>query len=317
MSNTTKYLDEHFISALRILSYNDSKVTADFLYDSFKDHADELIKCGALRKAPYLKDVYVFIGHKMAYKEVRSINGDLYYDLGKGHRRKVDERKIGMYTSVVDWSLKKILYGLGANEDHRYNCILDNFIWSLGDIYFNQHKITIIIVRSITSDEIYQDLAQYLNKYHAKTPVLVLAIERYQIPKSFALPSNHVYFDIRDVLVNNLGNVFINKDFILEKMGKDIRQEGFSDGYRSCYFNGIKYTFTKKQAAVLELLVHNFGKPVHQDEIMAAISPNASHNRIALIFSSKGKFHPAWDIIIQHDNRGYYWVSEQLINLQN
>jgi|GEM_PF-1897309 len=308
MPNTTKYLGEHFISALRILSYNDSKVTADFLYESFKDHADELIKCGALKQAPYLKDVYVFTGHKMAYKEVNAVNGELYYDLGGGHRRKIDERKIGMYISVVDWSLKNILYGLGAGEDHRYNCILDNFIWSLGDIYFNQHKITIMIVRCITSDKIYQDLAQYLNKYHTKTPVLILAIERYPIPKSFALPSNHVYFDIRDVLINNHRNVSFNQDFILEKMGKKIQHEGFSDGFRSGYIKGISYTFTKKEAEVVEYLYNAGRKPVHQDEIMAVISPNSRHSTISSIFHSRNGKNPALGVIIKYDNKGYYWL---------
>jgi hypothetical protein len=31
-------------------------------------------------------------------------------------------------------------------------------------------------------------------------------------------------------------------------MGKNIQQHGFSDGYRSAYFDGVIYVFTKKQA---------------------------------------------------------------------
>lgn len=79
MPNTKKYLGEHFISALRILSYDPPDVKATFLFSSYKDHADELIKCGALKKAAYLQEVCVFVDDKMSYKEVSFVNGALCF----------------------------------------------------------------------------------------------------------------------------------------------------------------------------------------------------------------------------------------------
>lgn len=227
--------------------------------------------------------------------------------VGRGNWIEVDELEIVMYSSDIKWSLRNILYGLGASKDQRCNCILDNYIWDFGKIYLNQYKAPLIIVRCITSEEVYQCLVHYLDNYHAKTSALVIFIERYRIPKYFAYPQNHICIDINDILVNDLGRVHFSIDFILEKMGKEKNQGGFSEGYRSRYFNGISYTFTKKQAEVLELL-DKVKKPLHQDEITAIVSPNASYNRISLIFSSKGKLHPAWEIIIKHDSKGYYWI---------
>jgi hypothetical protein len=36
-------------------------------------------------------------------------------------------------------------------------------------------------------------------------------------------------------------------------MGKKVRKEGFSEGYRSAYFNGVAYSFSKIQAKVATL----------------------------------------------------------------
>ncbi len=309
MSNTTKYLGEHFISALRILSYDPPDVNAAFLYRFYKHHANELIKCGALKKAPYSQEIYVFVDYKMAYRDVKFVNGVPSYYIGNGHWKEVDELEIKMYTSVIDWALRNIVSGLGASAEHRYNCILDKFIWSFGNIYLKQHKIPIIIARCITSEAVYQELIEYLNKYYTKTPALVLFIEQHRIPKFFAFPPNHIFLDINDVLVNELGKIYFNIDFILEKMAKDIQKEGFSNGYRSGYIKDVSYTFTKKEAEVIEYIYNARGKPVHQDEIMAEVSPNSKHSSISSIFRSRQGMHPAWDVVIQHDGKGNYWLN--------
>jgi hypothetical protein len=308
MSNTTKYIEEHLINALRILSYDPPTIRATALFSIHKEHADKLIECGAIEKTAYLEDVYVFNGHsRSSSREVITINKTPYY-FCSGYLHEVDEISLRVYISVFDWSFRKILYGLGASEDHKYKSILDEFIWDFGNIYIKQHKIPVILVRCITTTEVLMALAQYLNKYHTKTPALVLIIEL-NLPIYFSIAGltlgKGVTIDILDIIVNDQGNVYFNIDFILDKMGKNMQQEGFSDGYRSAYFKGQSFTFTKKESEAIEF-IHKNGNLMHQNEIMAHISPYSSQTKLSSIFRSKGKMNPAWGKFIISIGNGYY-----------
>jgi hypothetical protein len=308
MSTEERYLEEHFIAALEIAGNISPDITASFLWHSYREHAVKLVKCKALKKAPYLQEILVFENKRAVYKDVTTIDGVSCYYTKNGERRFVKQSQLRMYTVCFDWLLKNILYGLDISIGHRYNCIVEDSIWNFGSVNLRKYKIPLILVRCITSSEVYKPLVQYLNKHHVKIPALVLAIDN-DIPEFFALPSNNVWFGMHDLILNDMGKVYFNIDLILEKMGKDVQQEGFSDGYRSAYIKGESYIFSKKQAEVLELL-HKASKPMHQDEVIATVSPNANYNRISLIFSSKGKLHSAWDKIIKHDNKGYYWIEK-------
>ncbi len=190
--------------------------------------------------------------------------------------------------------------------NYKYKVVLDSFIWSFGNLQVKETKISIIIVRNLKTHKIYTSLSQYLNKYHVKSSVLVLAVDSH-LPEYFSLPSRNKFLTIKEILLDNVKDVSFDTDLILEIMGRSIQQEGFSDGYRSAYIKGVKYKFSKKQAEVLELL-HKTGKPMHQDEIMAIISPNSNYTRLALVFRVKEGIHPAFGTIIKTDGKGYYWL---------
>ncbi len=163
------------------------------------------------------------------------------------------------------------------------------------------------MVRRLRIGTIYESLAKYLESQHSTIPALVIALDK-KLPVHLKLSSPNILMTRQDIVVHDESDALsFNISLIIEKMGKNIQQHGFSDGYRRAYFDGVIYVFTKKQAEVLELL-DKAGKPIHQDEILAIISPNSSYNSITSIFRSKGKMHSAWSIIIKHDHRGYYWI---------
>jgi hypothetical protein len=308
MAGDKKYLKESFASALQIASSYFPSVAATFLLDRYRKHADELIKCGALKESEYLQDLFVYTGGKITSREIKLIDNVNYYLTKTGERIEVCKSELLVYAINFDWIIKGILYGFGADAQHKYTCILDQFIWSLGNVYLKQYKIPIIIARCVTVDEIYRVLAQYLNKHHAKTPALVLVIGR-SLKEYYTLPGNNVCLVMQDVLINDMGNLYYNIDFMLEKMNKDIEQEGFSEGFRSAYFNGVAHTFTKKQAEGVEFLYNTGGRKLHQDEIMAAISPDSRNNRFSSLFRIKDrKYHPAFGTLIQTDGQGYFWL---------
>jgi hypothetical protein len=72
---------------------------------------------------------------------------------------------------------------------------------------------------------------------------------------------------------------------------------------RTAYINGQEYTFTKTQAEAIEVMV-KAGKLMHQSEILAETS--SSQERLNGVFRTKGKTHPALDVIIVGDGSGNY-----------
>jgi hypothetical protein len=153
---------------------------------------------------------------------------------------------------------------------------------------------------------VYFALERYLYAQNSTKPILVISLAH--LPPYFRLPAPHVVLTVYALMIHDQSHdLAFDIELILERMGKLNKRAIFSDGYRSALINGVAYTFTKKQAEVVEEL-YKAGKPMHQDEIMAIVSPDASYNRIVSIFRANGKMHPAWDVVIKHDHKGYYWI---------
>lgn len=75
----------------------------------------------------------------------------------------------------------------------------------------------------------------------------------------------------------------------------------FSQDFRSGTWFGVEYSFTAQQAAAVRVLLAAFenGTPeVGGDTICLAIDEESPPNKLADVFRAKGKFHPAWNVMI-------------------
>lgn len=78
----------------------------------------------------------------------------------------------------------------------------------------------------------------------------------------------------------------------------------FSPGYRSAIFGNQEFSFTNKQAQVIEALHKAWRtgpKKLHQREIQGAVD---SAQRVVHLFRG----HPAHGTLIKYDGDGYYWL---------
>ncbi len=305
----TSYLKEHFEIIAWIADQSIPQIRAEHLLIRYKQHVvDQLLSCGALVPAPHLLSVTrKGKDGRPGFKSITYSNGKGSY-ISEGKTLDIDDAEVLVYAASLDWSLKGFLYGFGLSAKHKCITILDQCIWSLGNIQLFQHKVLIIIVRNIIDDLVYTSLERYLKFQKSTTPILVITLIK-ELPSFFKLPPPHILIKVPDIIVHDENEkLSFDIELILEKSGKTIKKEGFSDGYRSAYFNGVAYSFSKIQAEVLELLDKAVGKRMHQDEIMSRITTNSSNTRLVSLFQSKGKMHPAWGVIIQHDSKGFYWI---------
>ena len=89
-----------------------------------------------------------------------------------------------------------------------------------------------------------------------------------------------------------------------DRISGDVIGYSFSLGYRSAVFGDQTYSFTDKQALVVEALdqARRSGNPrLHQTEIKGAANTN---QRVVQLFAG----HPAYGALIKGDGHGYYWL---------
>ncbi len=301
-------LKKLFVATIEIVDQSIPQITHEALYSLYRDYADQLIKCEALVDAPYLLSVDISYNNLPINVSVEFHEGKYrYFSPDDGGWVEADADDLKVYEASLDWILQRIYVGFGIDPKHKWTFILDQFIWNLGIVRLERIKTPIIIARTITDGNIYRSLEQFLNSQNSNIPILVLALEK--LPPYYKLSAPHVVISIYNIIVQDESDMLsFDKPLILEKMGKKVRKEGFSDGYRSANIKSKFYTFSKKQAEAVEFIDQFGGKPVHQDEIMAAISPNSSNNKLFFLFRSKKGMHPAWGVIIITDGQGNYWL---------
>lgn len=300
------YSRKLFTIATEIINKPTLGIAATVIDDLYQEHSTALLESGALVAAPPLRDIFIREDGEFVPRSVEYFEGR-YRRFTKRGWVYVEEHQLKMYNIFLEWVLKNVLYGLGLDANHKYITILDQFIWYLGNVKIRNASLHIIVVRYLRSDEVYKVLEQYLYSYHTKIPALVIALDS-RLSIHLRLPSSNILMKMPEVLLHDESDdLSFNISLILEKMGKKVRKEGFSEGYRSSYFNGVAYTFSKIQAEVIELL-DKTGKRMHQDEIMSRITTNSSNTRLVSLFQSRGKMHLAWGVILKHDSKGFYWI---------
>jgi hypothetical protein len=122
----------------------------------------------------------------------------------------------------------------------------------------------------------------------------------------FNYAGNHQIVPLRECLAHDNNNFDIDKNIIKAAIGiktESVRQkEGFSIGYRSAYFKNIQYNFSKKQAAIIEAL-DKHGSKINKYELLAE-ADSKQYDVYRVFRDSKGKYHPAWQVIIKNDGKG-------------
>jgi hypothetical protein len=125
-----------------------------------------------------------------------------------------------------------------------------------------------------------------------------------------ALPKRVILLNLFEVMTFRNGRFILDESiFTLKLKGEsfDVVTDGigqyFSADFRSATVDGIQYTFSKNQAAVMEKLIESDGR-AHKDTLSAAADSSQSPSGI---FRSRGEYHPAWDILIKPRGDGFYY----------
>lgn len=124
------------------------------------------------------------------------------------------------------------------------------------------------------------------------------------------IPAGRVVVNVESILIERDGRIAFDDTSVIAAIRGTAPPSAsgiatvFSLGFRSAAHNGAEYTFTKKQAEVIEALhgaiAYGTGR-LHQEEIKGSANSN---QRVGQIFRD----HPAYGTLIKYDGDGYYWL---------
>jgi hypothetical protein len=282
-----------------------AKITANNLKEQLGHRPyEQLIANKAFVPAPHGQDIAVMVDDEERSYAIHSRSDGLAYFSPHAGWTPVKGDDLLVYQVNFDWLLRVIMDGLKIPANMQPQTILENKVWFLGSAWLGKRKTPVIFARTITKQDSAESLRGYLQDRHATDPALILASAA-SIPAYFRLPGHNRVVLVSDAIDMENKNFAFQMRYLAGKMGCAIDQAGFSQGYRNAFINGVSYNFSLLQAEILEVL-DTEKRPMHKTEIISRLTSQRSDPKSA--FRSKGKPHPAWNVMIMNDKRGNYWL---------
>ena len=212
---------------------------------------------------------------------------------------KVDINSIRQYKLNIRSLIKLICKDLEI-ESNITEIIKDNF-YRIG----TYNKIPLFFARRIEFSEVQSNIANSLKNLNLINKSLILTTAnnlRYGTKEIF----KNRLISIRDCLLYDNKNFHVDQDIIKSVIGINKKKNGFSNGYRTAFFDDIEYKFTKKQAAIIKTLDKHGGK-LNKYELLAE-ADSEQYDLFRIFRDNKGNYHPAWNVLIKNDAKGNYWL---------
>jgi hypothetical protein len=291
---------ELFSLALTFCELPKPVIAGTILKEYFYPNGQALIDAGALQPAANRTSIY---------RDEQEIpvdwdalkNVPAYLDRS-GRWRPIPDHELRQYRFRPEWLLQYISFQFGIPTAIKPRMLLEGAAWELGQTTLGKQRISILFARRLDQADHQDTLYNLLKSQRRREDVVVLSSSPISSGRA-AQGDRHAFVALEDCRDINSEFFRINKGVIASLLDIPIATEGFTPGFRSGCFNGVEYTFTKTQAAILEY-IFNAGKAVHKDELLA--QAESAQKKIIDLFRDRNGVHPAYDVILQGDREGFY-----------
>lgn len=278
-------------------------IASKILREDFGYAYEQLISSSALRIAGNLEYIENPEDDGQSFVKVILKDSKFYRFCVASGLVEVPEDDLILYEIDVMWLINFLSELFGLKKGICRINKMTNHIWKLGDIKVGRGTYSLIFAMNIRKNEVFRNLDNMLKAEYKLKPAIVITTDL-NVPDYYHIEGPSKLIVLNDVVKQVENKLTIDFSKIAGVMGEPQIPEGFSDGYYILNSKGKTYKFSKMQSAVMELLDKN-GK-MHKDEILAEIG--SDQQDLNSIFRSRGKYHPAWNVIILNDRRGNYWV---------
>ena len=291
---------------LELCEQDPPEIAGAVIADHFADAGRQLSNSGALRSLDNATVVTCRVCHDdhPAEVEFEERTKSYHHFCPEAGWVEVPLEDLKQYRLHYPSLLAALARALKIPEQFKPACLVDDILWNLGDAPHGERKIAVLFGRRLNYDDnLDRAIDALTNQIGRPRGVLLSTTDR--LSRHVRLPGHHRFLPLRDCVVAGASGLEIDQGIIKGVISGAVRQEGFSTGYRTAFIDGVEYKFSKKQAAVVEALDNAVGV-LHKDELLAAADTDQTD--LIQIFRSKGKTHPAWGVVILHDNQGCYFL---------
>jgi hypothetical protein len=209
-----------------------------------------------------------------------------------------------------DWIVLAVRSSLRIGADPRNIATTAVMLTSIGRVRFGPYPCEFFFGRRLFERARFEEAGRTVAKLVGKAPTILLtSTPRDLIPGE--PPPRAAFIALEDVLQVTADNTSFNEEPVLAALrGGDRRFQSdgigfaFSPGFRSAVFKDQEYSFSDKQAQVIEVLYEAWRSGVgrlHQTEIQGQANTS---QRVGQLFAA----HPAYGVLIKHNGAGYYWL---------
>lgn len=275
-------------------------IAGTILKEHFHPHGQALIDAGALQ--PTTNRTSIYRDEQEVPVDWDALkNGPAYLDRS-GRWRPVPDHELRQYQFRPEWLLPFVSFQFGIPTTVKPRLFLEGVAWELGQTHLGKQRISVLFARRLDQADHQDTLSALLKSQRRREDVVVLSSAPMTSGRG-PQGDRHAFVALEDCRDINSEFFRINKEVVASLLNIPIAAKGFTPGFRSGCFNGVEYKFTKTQAAVLEHLF-DAGKAVHKDELLA--QAESAQKKIIDVFRDRKGSHPAYDVILQGDNEGFY-----------
>lgn len=221
----------------------------------------------------------------------------------------IDAADLAVLEVDIRWMIDALREGINVLSRPAAEEVVPDHLWFLGEQRIKAYRTRFYFGRRLTDLESIERAGAALATKPATVPALLLTSS----PASALtdrLPKRHAPVFLADACRMTNAGLAVEEAALLAALRADDRVVigvgyVFSEGFRSATVGDKSYTFSKKQAAVIEALYdgyHSGLERIHQDEAVAAAGSN---QRIIQIFDTNKE---AYEHLMGSDGQGYYWL---------
>lgn len=209
-----------------------------------------------------------------------------------------------------NWITRTVGSSLGLNPSSQSAAAPPPTVARIGRARFGQYPCDLFFGRRLSDKHRFEEAKQVISSVIGKAPAILLTTTPLDLIPGEP-PPRCALVRLEDVLQISPTQILLDEGpFYAALRGSDHRSPAgeigfiFSPGFRSAKVGEQEYSFTDKQAQVVEALYEAWrsGNPrLHQTEIQGKAGTN---QRVGQLFSNNS----AYGTLIKYDGAGYYWL---------
>ena len=243
--------------------------------------------------------------HSAAVEYVR--NGEYRYYCPDTGFQAVPSDWLRRFAVREEWIASTLCVGLNGSASVQYDRIGPAL--RIGEHKLARDRFELFFARRIGAASRFRKTTDAITSVLGHVPGILLTTTPVDLCAGM-MPARCALVSLQSVLRDRDGHIVVDPEPLIAALSgsrgthSGALTHSFGPGFRSGTVRGVPYTFSDKQALVIEAL---FGawevgrRRLHQNEIKGLADTN---QRVGQLFRA----HPAYGTLIQHDHAGYYWL---------